>query len=112
MATLTSTLVARPAERGLRYTHLLLGVQSLVIVLLSFNRLSTFTLGYVAPNEFLRWVDLNNMLLLPLASLVAFYLLKKHANYRTPEGGGLPSSLATSDRASGPVDSGPLSRSV
>ena len=46
--------------------HLLLGGQSLIIVLLSINRLSTLTLGYVHPNEFLRWVDLNNMLVLPL----------------------------------------------
>jgi hypothetical protein len=58
--------------------HGLLAVQSLVIVLLTINRLSTLTLGYVLPNEFLRWVDLNNMLLLPLASTVAFWLLKVH----------------------------------
>jgi hypothetical protein len=57
--------------------HGLLAVQSVVIILLSINRLSTLTLGYVAPNEFLRWVDLNNMLILPLISMVAFYLLKK-----------------------------------
>jgi hypothetical protein len=31
----------------------------------------------VAPNQFLRWVDLNNMLVLPLLSVVAFYLLKR-----------------------------------
>lgn len=62
----------------LRTTHLLLGVQSLVIILLSINRLSSLTTGYVASNEFLRWVDLNNMLILPLISTVAFYLLIKH----------------------------------
>jgi hypothetical protein len=72
---LTST---RTGERPLPRLHLLLGVQSLVVILVSINRLSTLANGYVLPNEFLRWVDFNNMLLLPLASLIAFYLLKKH----------------------------------
>jgi hypothetical protein len=58
--------------------HWLLTVQTVVIILLSVNRLSSLTLGYVAPNEFLRWVDLHNMLTLPLISLIAFYLLKRH----------------------------------
>src|SRR5690349_11195868 len=65
-------------QRFMNRMHGLLAVQSVVIILLSINRLSTLTLGYVAPNEFLRWVDFNNMLILPLISLVAFYLLKKH----------------------------------
>jgi hypothetical protein len=62
---------------GLGRLHALLGVQSVIVILLSINRLSTLTLGYVLPNEFLRWVDFNNMLLLPLASVIASYLLKK-----------------------------------
>ncbi len=57
--------------------HLLLAVQSVLAILVSLNRLGTWTLGYVLPNQFLRWVDFNNMLVLPLISLVAFYLLKK-----------------------------------
>lgn len=57
--------------------HYLLAVQSVVAILVSVNRLGSWTLGYVLPNEFLRWVDLNNMLVLPLISIVAFYLLKK-----------------------------------
>jgi hypothetical protein len=61
--------------------HALLAVQSVVAILVSINRLGTWTLGYVLPNEFLRWVDLNNMLVLPLISLVAFYLLKKTIEY-------------------------------
>jgi hypothetical protein len=65
--------------------HLLLGVQSLVAILVSINRLGTWTLGYVLPNEFLRWVDFNNMLILPLISLVAFYLLKKTLEYDSPQ---------------------------
>ena len=68
----------------MRNIHLLLGIQSLVAILVSINRLGTWTLGYVLPNEFLRWVDFNNMLVLPLISLVAFYLLKKTIEYNSP----------------------------
>jgi len=68
---------AHSAKNILGRVHALLAVQSVVVILVSINRLSSLTLGYVLPNEFLRWVDLNNMLILPLTSLVAFYLLKK-----------------------------------
>ena len=61
--------------------HTLLAVQSFVAILVSINRLGSWTLGYVLPNEFLRWVDFNNMLVFPLISLVAFYLLKKTIEY-------------------------------
>jgi len=64
--------------------HTLLGIQSLVGILVSINRLGTWTLGYVLPNEFLRWVDFNNMLVLSLISLVALYLLKKTIEYNSP----------------------------
>ena len=64
--------------------HTLLGIQSLVGILVSINRLGTWTLGYVLPNEFLRWVDFNNMLVLSLISLVALYLLKKTLEYDSP----------------------------
>ena len=64
--------------------HLLLGMQSLVGILVSINRLGTWTLGYVLPNQFLRWVDFNNMLVLSLISLVALYLLKKTIEYDSP----------------------------
>jgi hypothetical protein len=64
--------------------HLLLAVQSFVAILVSINRLGSWTLGYVLPNQFLRWVDLNNMLVFPLISLVAFYLLKKTIEYDSP----------------------------
>lgn len=63
--------------------HILLGVQSLLAILVSFNRLGTGSLGFVLPNEFLRWVDLNN-LLISLASLLAGYLLKKSIEYNSP----------------------------
>jgi hypothetical protein len=64
--------------------HTFLGIQSLLGVLVSINRLGTWTLGYVLPNEFLRWVDFNNMLILSLISLVALYLLKKTIEYESP----------------------------
>jgi hypothetical protein len=64
--------------------HILLGIQSLLGILVSLNRLGPWTLGYVLPNEFLRWVDLNNILL-SLVSLVALYLLKKTIEYNAPE---------------------------
>ena len=65
--------------------HALLGVQSLVAILVSINRLGIWTLDYVLPNEFLRWVDFNNMLVLPLISVVASYLLKKTLEYDSPQ---------------------------
>ena len=74
----TAAVQDRSTNSPLGYIHALLAVQSVVVILVSINRLSTLTLGYVAANEFLRWVDLNNMLILPLASLIAFYLLKKY----------------------------------
>jgi len=64
--------------------HVLLGVQSLLAILVSINRLGEWTLGYVLPDEFLRWVDFNNMLILPLISLAATYLLKKTIEYNSP----------------------------
>ena len=69
----------------MKSTHTLLGIQSLVAILVSINRLGTWTLGYVLPNEFLRWVDFNNMLVLPLISVVASYLLKKAIEYDSPQ---------------------------
>jgi hypothetical protein len=68
----------------MKHIHALLGVQSLVGILVSINRLGTGTLGYVLPNEFLRWVDFNNMLVLSLISLVTLYLLKKAIEYDSP----------------------------
>ena len=65
--------------------HAYLGVQSLVAILVSINRLGTWTLGYVLPNQFLRWVDFNNMLVLPLISVAASYLLKKTIEYDAPQ---------------------------
>ena len=68
----------------MRRIHPLLAVQSVVAILVSINRLGPWTRGHVLPNEFLRWVDFYNMLVLPLISLVAFYLLKKTIEYDSP----------------------------
>lgn len=65
--------------------HALLTIQSIVAILVSINRLGTWTLGYVLPNQFLRWVDFNNMLVLPLISVVASYLLKNTLEYDSPQ---------------------------
>jgi hypothetical protein len=80
----TTEASTAPGVSRLSWIHLLLLVQTIVIILVSVNRLSTLTTGYVAANEFLRWVDLNNMLILPLISTVAFYLLKKQLEYNSP----------------------------
>lgn len=63
--------------------HLLLGIQSLLAIFVSINRLTDWFTGYVLPNEFLRWVDLNNILV-ALFSLVTGYLLKKTIEYNSP----------------------------
>jgi hypothetical protein len=68
---------AAGTDPSLRTTHLLLTIQSTVVVLVSANRLGPSGKTYVLPNEFLRWLDLNNMLL-ALASLLVFYLLQRH----------------------------------
>jgi len=77
-----STLTSR--RLPLTPIHILLGVQTLAVVLVSINRLSTLTTGYVLPNEFLRWQDLLNMLGLPLISAIGFYLLKRRLAYASP----------------------------
>lgn len=74
----TAMTGTRTTAHRLTPIHALLTVQSLVVIFVSINRLTDLTSGYVASNEFLRWVDLNNMLVLPLISLLAFYLLKKY----------------------------------
>ncbi len=73
-------------ERPFTHVHVLLFVQTLVVILVSLNRLGTWTLSYVAPNQFLRWVDFINMLPLPIISVIAFYLLKQRLE-RNPASG-------------------------
>ncbi|GAB4159845.1 MAG: hypothetical protein Fur005_15720 [Roseiflexaceae bacterium] len=68
----------------LHMTHLLLSIQSLVVILVSINRLAGLTNGFVADNQFLRWVDLHNMLTLPLISLIASFVLLQQLPYESP----------------------------
>ena len=75
-------IIETPAARGWTGLHVLLSVQSLLIVLVSINRLSALTTGYVAANQFLRWVDLNNMVLRLFAVLV-YHLLVRYLERRS-----------------------------
>ena len=76
-------ITAPTPARGWAGLHVLLGVQSLLIVLVSVNRLTTVTTGYVASNQFLRWVDLNNMVL-GLLAVVVYHLLVGYLRRRSP----------------------------
>ncbi len=69
--------VSRSIERAasMGWVHAWLSAQSAILVLASVNRLTNLTTGFVAANEFLRWVDLLNMLVLPLASTLVLWLL-------------------------------------
>lgn len=78
---LMSRSVAPPVF--LKRMHLLLAVQSLNVVLVSINRLSAITQSYVAANEFLRWVDLINLLIVPLISVIVSQLLKQNLEAMT-----------------------------
>jgi hypothetical protein len=72
------------APQRLHMTHLLLSIQSLVVILVSINRLAGLTNGFVTDNQFLRWVDLHNMLTLPLISLIASFVLLQRLPYESP----------------------------
>ena len=67
------------ADRAwLRRLHVLLGVQSLLLVLGSINRLSSLTGAEVLPHGSLRVVEVVNLLVIPPLSALAFYLLLEH----------------------------------
>ncbi len=76
--------IDQPAAGRLNTLHTLLGVQTLVVLLGSINRLTSLNAGYVAANQFLRWIEIHNMLTLPLVSILAYYLLKKHLEASRP----------------------------
>lgn len=76
----------------MRRFHLLLTGLSLTLVALSVNRLSDFTQGRLDPHGFLRWLDLNAMLPIPLAGIVLYYLLKKDVQRA---GAAAPSTVST-----------------
>ncbi len=68
----------------MRRVHWILSGLSLTIILLSINRLTSLTSGYLQPFEFLRWLDFNAMLPIPLLSIVLYYLLKREVITKTP----------------------------
>ena len=67
----------------MKKVHLLLTGLSLVILLLSLNRLTSFTLSYLQPYEFLRWLDFNAMIPIPLLSIILYYLLLREVTYES-----------------------------
>jgi hypothetical protein len=70
---MSATPTAPPPRVRFATLHWLLAGQSLLVILLSINRLSTLTLGYALPHEGLRWVDLTNMLVWPFLSVALSY---------------------------------------
>lgn len=76
----------------MRRFHLLLTGLSLVLVALSVNRLSDLTQERLDPHGFLRLLDLNAMLPIPLAGVVLYYLLKREVQRA---GAATPSPVAT-----------------
>jgi len=61
--------------------HFILTGLTLTIILLSANRLTNATQGFLQPFEFLRWLDFNAMLPIPLASIILYWLLKREIVY-------------------------------
>lgn len=68
----------------MKRVHLILTGLSLTIIALSVNRLTNLTQGYLQPFEFLRWLDFNAMIPIPLASIILYYLLKREIVYDSP----------------------------
>ena len=68
----------------MKRVHLILTGLTLTIILLSINRLTNFTQNYLQPFEFLRWLDFNAMLPIPLMSIILYYLLKREIVYDSP----------------------------
>jgi len=67
----------------MKKVHLLLTGLSLVILLLSLNRLTSFTLSYLQPYDFLRWLDFNAMIPIPLLSILLYYFLLRAVTYES-----------------------------
>jgi hypothetical protein len=61
--------------------HWILTGLTFSIIILSLNRLTTLTSGYLQPYEFLRWLDFNAMLPIPLLSVLLYYLLWRQVSW-------------------------------
>jgi hypothetical protein len=59
----------------MKKVHVLLTGLTLVIAALSINRLGSFTQHRIEPHGFLRWLDFNAMLPIPIASIVIMFTL-------------------------------------
>lgn len=68
----------------MKRVHLILTGLSLTILLLSLNRLTPWTSGYLQPFEFLRLLDFNAMIPIPLLSVLLYYLLRREVMYDSP----------------------------
>ena len=64
--------------------HLILTGLSINIILLSLNRLTKLTSSYLEPFEFLRWLDFNAMLPIPLMAVLLYFLLRQQIVYDSP----------------------------
>jgi hypothetical protein len=62
---------------GYAVLHLMLSAVSVDLVLLTVNRRTDLTLSFAASNEFLRWTEVNNMLL-GLVTVILYYALNSH----------------------------------
>lgn len=64
--------------------HLIFTGLTGVIILLSLNRLTPWTLGYLQPHEFLRFLDFNAMIPIPLLTILLYYLLLREVTKDNP----------------------------
>lgn len=64
--------------------HAIFSGFTLIIILLSINRLTPLTTDYLQPYDFLRILDFNAMIPIPLISIILYYLLKREIVYDSP----------------------------
>lgn len=63
--------------------HLILTGFTFILLLLSFNRLTGWFIAPLPPYDFLRWLDFNAMLPIPLAMIILYYLVKRNVQNST-----------------------------
>lgn len=64
--------------------HLIFTGLTGVIILLSLNRLTPWTSGYLQPYEFLRFLDFNAMIPIPLLTVLLYYLILREVTRDHP----------------------------
>jgi hypothetical protein len=55
---------------------------TVVIIALSINRLTSVAVGYLQPDEFLRWADFNAMVPITIAPLLVYWLIRRDIERR------------------------------